>query len=919
MTEESRAPDSAPTSSANAADALSELESLFHQAMELPSAQRSAWVGQRLAGDPGQAQLLNRMLVLAEAEATGVAQAIDEFARESAAPRDRSGEKIGRYRLIARIRYGGMAEVYRAARDDGEFDFEVALKVVRSDRVRPEMSELFAAERALMARLNHPNVVRIFDGGTTAQGEAWFVMELLDGLPLLAALARYQLDSDRLLGHLRDLCAAVSHIHGQLIVHRDIKPENVLLCRTPRGLSVKLIDFGIAARLRAGIAMGEEITADSSGGDWHSPGYAAPETRDGQPHGAAADIYSLGRLLVECVELIQPRFREELRAIGDHASLDVPEQRYASALSLADDLDRMRQREPISLFRHRRLHVLQRALERHRWALAAGMILLLAGAAWLGRELTLRVQAQQATARAEAERDRAEALRDFLLKAFDSSNPSLNRGEEPRISDLVVEQLELLQGASKLDPDSHYQLLSSFGDLLLHLDRRELANRAYLQATELIEAQGAKGDLRWVRTLSRRGQIASRDGRFDDANHLFEQAGSAFDQLPASLDKARESTGLYSAWAANAQRHGELDQAARLIRLGLQAKAMLQTAGDPAGDDAAMRVTLGAILSARGDLTGALDTFQQAYQDHLAAGKRDTFEHLALLGWLGITLDRMGRAVDAEPHLIEAVAVAEKLFPKPHSKLSGSYANLGRLYLNQGRLSEAEPLLLRALEVSEAAGDSATPDHALRLSALGLLAHESERFDVAIQRLEQALALMRSTLGANHRRTVATRLALTMARAESHPEAISQNDIDRLLTATEQAPVRIEILLLSARIAATRNQRARAQSELDQARALMAAADRASPDEPKWRWLEGRALLAMGQIEAARDAFVHAARLYQESGRANHPGRGRALLQAAQLFAVGSKERLELGAEARTVLTQQLESPAASLALLDAL
>lgn len=919
MSRRSPASDSAATPGKSPAESLAALEALFHQALELRPDERTDWVDRQLADDPRQARLLKRMLAQAEIDVTGMGGAISDFARDSAAPRDRSGEKIGRYRLAARLRYGGMAEIYRATRDDGEFELEAALKVVRSDRVRPELNALFAAERALMARLNHPNIIRIFDGGTTDQGEAWFVMELLDGLPLVAAARHHRLDSQQLLGHLLDLCAAIGHVHSQLIVHRDIKPENVLLCRTPQGLNIKLLDFGIAAQLQSGLIASEETTTEASSSGWYSPGYAAPETRNSEPPGAAVDIYSLGRLLLDCVELVDSRHRDDLRAIAEKASQKMPEQRYASMSQVLDDLDRMRRREPISLFRQRRLHVLQRAVERHRWALLVSLVVCAAASVWLWRETTLRLAAERATVRAEAERDRAGAMRDFLLRAFDSSNPSLNRGEEPRVSDLVVEQLDLLQGATHLDPDAHYQLLSSFGDLLLHLDRRDLADRAFVQATELIEAQGTMGDLRWVKMLSRRGQIASRDGRFDDADRLFEQAGAAFDRLPASLDRARESTGLYSAWAANAQRHGELDEAARLIRLGLEAKAILQAAGDPAGDDAAMRVTLGAILSARGDLAGALDTFQQAYQDHLAAGKRDTFEHLALLGWLGITLDRLGRAGDAESYLIEAVAVAEKLFPKAHGKLSGSYANLGRLYLNQGRLTEAEPLLLRALEVSEAAGDSAAPDHALRLNALGLLALESEQFDVAIQRFEQALAQTESTLGSTHRRAAATRLALATARVERDPDTISRQELDGLLTTNEQAPARIEILLLSARIAATRNQSAQAQTELDQARALMSAADGASPDRPKWRWLEGRALLAMKQTEAARDALLDAAELYRESGRPDHPGRGRALLRAALLFAAGSGERQDLGAQARAVLTRQLNPPAPSLALLDTL
>ncbi|MGQ0801793.1 MAG: protein kinase domain-containing protein [Pseudomarimonas sp.] len=896
---------------------MSSLEALFHLALQQPLAERPAWVDEHLRGDAAQAQLLKRMLEHAQAEATGLGQAIGEFARETAAPRDRTEERIGRYRLIERLRYGGMAEVYRAARDDGEFEFEVALKVVRSDRIRPELNALFAAERALLARLKHPNIIQIFDGGTTADGEAWFVMDLLDGLPLPAAIVHHQLDGPSILTHLTDLCAAIGHAHAQLIVHRDIKPENVLLCRTAQGLSVKLIDFGIAAGMQSGL--GEASGTPAAGAGWHSPGYAAPEALAGQGQGVAADVFALGRLLLDCVALCPPRWRDELRAIGEQASHADPARRYPAASSVAEDLARMRRGEPISLFRQRRLHVLRKALSRHRWAVAGALLVLSAGAIWLWREASLRILAQQATAVAEAERDRAAAMRDFLLRAFDASNPELNRGEEPRLSDLVVEQLALLQQATHLDPDSHLQLLMSFGDLLLQLDRLDLADQTFQQAIGLLESAGQQGDFRWIRMHTRRGRVASYQGRFDAAKGFFERAKAALDRWPASLDQAREASQLYAAWGASAQRRGDLEEAERLIRIGLEAKPVLKAAGDPAGDDAAMRVTLGAILSAKGDLTGALETFQLADADHRAAGFSQTIPHLALLGWLGITLDRLGRPAEAEPYLREGVTVAEKLFPNPHALLSGGYANLGRMLLNQGRLAEARPLIQRAFEVSEAAGAASTPDHASRLLSLGLLAFESEQFDAAITRFEQSLALTESTLGPSHRRSLSTRLALLTARAEFTIDSGLLAAINLLLVDVGPAPFRAEALLLKARIAASQGANADAQAALAEARTLMSAAKGPSPDAPKQQWMEARALLAMSQREDARAAFLAAAAAWAASGREAHPGRGRTLLHAALLHPDPSPERARLGSEARTILSQHLHPPAASLRTLESL
>ena len=900
------------------AESLASLEALFHRAMALPPAQRADWAARQLADDPAQLRMLMRMLAHAEAGATGVADAISQLVRDSAAPRDRSGETIGRYRLVARIRYGGMAEVYRAARDDGEFEHEVALKVVRGDRARTELNALFAAERALMARLKHPHIIQIFDGGTTADGEAWFVMELLDGLPLPAGLAQYGVQGDALIGHLVDLCDAIAHVHAQMIVHRDLKPENVLLCRTPRGPSLKLLDFGIAARLSSGLDADDASDHRDPGSGWYSPGYAAPEAREGRGQAASADVYSLGRLLLDCIGLAPPRLHAELRAIGDKACRDDPAERYPSAGALAEDLRHLRRREPISLFRQRGLYVLRRAVERHRWVAAAGLLAVVATSVWLWRESGLRRAAEQATVRAEAERDRAGAMRDVLLDVFRSANPRLNRGEDPRVSELIEGQLDRLQDATGLDPEVRFDLLATFGDLLLQLDHHELADRAFEQARALTQALGEEGGIRWSQMTTRRGQVAARDGRFEDANGLFGQARAALDRLPESVARAEVASVLYSSWGANAQRRGQLDQAEALIRTGLEVKRYLRAAGEPTGDATAMRVTLGAIQSARHDLAGALETFETTYRDHRAAGFSDTFEHLALLGWLGITLDRLGRAGESEPYMLEAVALAERLFSQPNSRLSGAYANLGRLYLNQGRLAEAEPLLRKALDVSEAAGEGDTANHALRLQALAQLAAEAERHGEAIDLLTRALAMSEARLGASHQRTQGMHLVLLLERAAA-TRTPPLDEVRPLLAALDATPLRIEALLLAARAAAGEGDRSAAEAALREAGTAISDSPPQAPETPNRHWLQGHALLALGQQEAAREAFLRAAALYQSSARADHPGRGRALLQAALLTTDDSAERERLGNAARDVLQKQLRPPAPSLALLDAL
>ncbi|MGY6554474.1 MAG: protein kinase domain-containing protein [Wenzhouxiangella sp.] len=896
---------------------LARLEALFHEALNLPPEKRPAWVDQQLADQPDQAALLKDMLLHDEAETAGLTEAVEDFRRDASGPRDRSGEKIDRYRLLSRIRYGGMAEVYRAARDDGQFDHEVALKVVRSDRVRPALNQLFAAERALMASLNHPHITRIYDGGTTAQGEAYFVMELLNGQPLPAALEQHGLDRSAILGHLGDLCAALGYLHGQLVIHRDIKPENVLLCQTPTGLTVKLLDFGIAAQLDAGLKLQDADQAFAHASGWQSPGYTAPEALDERPCTTAADIYSLGKLILDCTSPLEGRDRAELIAIGEHASQPDPERRYAGVAAMAEDLGRMQRLEPISLFRQRRMHVLGRALQRNGWAVAAGIVLVIAASVWLLRETELRQVAEQALVQAESERDRAASMRDFLLNAFNSSNPRLNQGEEPRLSDLVIGQLELLESATELGPEARIDLLETFGDLARHLGRRELSNRAFEQARTLLEDQGRQHSLEWIGLTSELAGNLSEDGLHDRAVELFASGEAALDRLPDPLDRARAARFLYANWGASEQRRGQHDEAERLTRLALATTPTLQAAGEPDLDDTFMLVTLGARQSSRRDYDGALETFKAALRAHRSQGHERSFEELALLGWIGITKMALDQP-EAEHYLVEANTLARHLFPQPTVQLTGTYVNLGRFLLSRGRPAEAEPLFLRAYALAAEAGISQTPSHAVELAAMALLTMDTERFDEAFDWLEQALAIADELLPPEHRLPSSLRLNLIQARIEAGRSDTELSEVLALVDTSESTNQRIPALLLAARLAAE-------QQQPDQARAALHEAHVLRPELPhaviaeraRWTWLTALAQEALGDTEAAQASFLATAAEYRDAGRDHHPRRGRALLRAALLAPADDPERQHLIDQARPILLEHLQEPAPSLALLE--
>jgi non-specific serine/threonine protein kinase/serine/threonine-protein kinase len=202
------------------------------------------------------------------------------------------GRRVGAYLILGEVGRGGMGTVYRAVRDDDAFQRQVALKVVCADRGSTQLVNRFRVERQILARLDHPNIARLFDGGATEEGEPYLVMEYVVGRPIDAYCEDRALSTAARLGLFRAVCAAVHYAHQHLVVHRDIKPGNILV--TADGVP-KLLDFGIAKVLADDPTEAPTQTAFPA----LTPDYASPEQVRAQPVTTASDVYSLGVVLYE--------------------------------------------------------------------------------------------------------------------------------------------------------------------------------------------------------------------------------------------------------------------------------------------------------------------------------------------------------------------------------------------------------------------------------------------------------------------------------------------------------------------------------------------------------------------------------------------------------------------------------------------
>ncbi|MFN3303853.1 MAG: protein kinase domain-containing protein [Roseateles sp.] len=365
---------------------------------------------------------------------------------------DLSGQLLGPYRLERELGQGGMGAVWLASRADGRFDGQVAVKFLKAGVFGSGDAGRFAREGRILARLSHPHIARLLDAGIYQELQPYLVLEYVDGQPIDAYCRDCGLDLQARIGLFLDVLAAVAHAHARLILHRDLKPSNILV--TPAG-EVKLLDFGIA-KLLDDAADATELTRRA--GNAYTPQYAAPEQVQQADVTTATDVYALGVLLyqllggghptagdtrteldrLKAIVELQPRplseaaaarpgepmarhareLRGDLDTIVAKALKKAPAERYANAQALADDLRRWLAHEPIAARPDSRWYVAGRFVRRHRLAVTAGSVAVLALVS-LATVSTLQARrAEAAEQQAEQRRQQSDELLAYMLGDF---------------------------------------------------------------------------------------------------------------------------------------------------------------------------------------------------------------------------------------------------------------------------------------------------------------------------------------------------------------------------------------------------------------------------------------------------------------------------------------------------------------------
>ena len=327
-------------------DQWQQIEKIFYAAMELPREDREAFIRQACAGNE---ELLGELQALLEAN-RDAASFLDApvnmpphsgtFSPTLVMPHSEaktgaameSGVHIGAYRLIREIGRGGMGAVWLAERADGQFYQQVAIKLLHAGSENEEVIRRFRHERQILASLDHSNIARLLDGGTTEDGRPYFVMEYIEGLPIDQYCRQHQLSVDDRLRLFRTVCAAVHYAHQNLVIHRDLKPSNIAVTEdgTP-----KLLDFGIAKLIQPDLSRSYDTL---TGVTPMTPAYASPEQVRGEKLTTASDVYSLGVVLYELLTGRSP-YRLKAQSFGElmRAVVEQEPERPSTAITRADE------------------------------------------------------------------------------------------------------------------------------------------------------------------------------------------------------------------------------------------------------------------------------------------------------------------------------------------------------------------------------------------------------------------------------------------------------------------------------------------------------------------------------------------------------------------------------------------------------
>jgi serine/threonine-protein kinase len=803
-------------------DRWHEVDDVFRRVLDLPASERGAFVD-RSCRDDRELRLTIEELLEATAKTDSfldtpvedlceipwqevfpgpaLAGNVHAVPGAGAAP-DRSGEPVGPYRLVRRIGRGGMASVYLAERVDGQFEQQVAVKLLRRGTDTDDIVRRFLTERQILSSLAHPNIARLLDGGATDDGLPYLVMEYVEGTPIVAYCDERRLPIRERLRLFCDVARAVQHAHRSLVVHRDLKPSNILVDADDR---VKLLDFGIARLLTSSA----EAEATRTGLRALTPAYASPEQVRGELITTASDVYQLGLLLCQLMagrlpyevralsparaereitestparpsscltreaaaarsatrEELARRLRGDLDTIVLHALRKEPEARYTSAEAFIRDIERHLAGLPIAARPASLLYRARKLLGRQPWIVPAAATALLAVGAYVFTMERHASQLEDERNLARAEASRSGQMADFLSDLFLAANPT-DEASIRNAGDLVDFGVARADSALADNPEIHLKVLTTLGRSAYWLGQLETARALLERSVELEEEVRVDLDPMtgwWANQYLGAARYALGD--YEAAEATYRRTLELYRPLLGARSEPIGRTLSVLGWLYHET--GELERAERSYR---EALAIQREASGPESPTYATALeNLGLLLADQGNPEAGEALVRQAI-----AIRRETLgprhPNIAFgLRSLGRVLYRQGEVETAEQLLREALPMRRDVLGPTHHKFAEDVAALGSLLVGRGELAEGRQLLAQALEIRrESLGDE-HPVTAVTKHHLATVFHRMGERGRAEGLYREAAAALSRGFGAGHGWTIAVSEDLDRLRDGREP------------------------------------------------------------------------------------------------------------------------------------------------------
>ena len=702
-------------------------------------------------------------------ESNGDAEATLDASAAAAMPIPDLGS-VGRYRLLNKLGEGGMGQVW-LAEQTAPFRRRVALKVIKSGRFDATALQRFEVERQSLAMMDHFAIAKVFDADCTPEGQPYFVMEYVPGLPITKYCDGKRLTVRERLELLVKVCEGVQHAHQKAVIHRDLKPSNILVGEVDGKPMPRIIDFGIAK------AISKQPDENLTQAGWlvGTPGYMSPEQADPSvlDVDTRTDVYSLGVILYELLTGVVPfdpkqwrtkpldevlrqlreeepsppsktasneqqismaaaqdrqLQREQLAHLlkGDLDSITAKAidkdrtRRYGTPSELAADICRYLNHEPVAARPASTGYRLQRYVRRHRMGVtvAAGLVFLLAS--FVG------MQAVQLR-RIRRERDRANRITDFMTNMFKVSDPSEARGNSITAREILDKASKDIDTGLARDPDLNAQMTSTMAGVYKNLGLYPRARSLLERAIEIQRHIFGPEDPNTLRSLSTLGYILEEEGHYVEAEKLERQA---------------------------------LDAQRRVL-------------GPEHSDTLTSMNNLSRILDQEGRYAEAEKLERQTLEIQRRKFGRDHSDTVRAMNNLAITLYNEGHFAEAEKLDREMLDIRKRVFGPEHPDTLRMMTNLAAALYSEGQVGQAEKLERQTLEIERRILGPEHPDTVRTMNNLSNALLDERHYPEAEDLARQTLDIRRRTLGPDSPETLTylENLAIKVSYNNRYPEA----------------------------------------------------------------------------------------------------------------------------------------------------